>query len=47
MKELEFKNNNIDRVIESDIYKYFISNEYYFINWSHADLNFDHKNFRD
>ena len=47
MKELEFKNNNIDRVIESDIYKYFISNEYYFINWSHADLIFAHKNFRD
>ena len=47
MKELEFKNNNIDRVIESDIYKYFISNEYCFINWSHADLIFAHKNFRD
>ena len=47
MKELEFKNNNIDRVMESDIYKYFISNEYYFINWSHADLIFAHKNFRD
>ena len=47
MKELEFKNNNIDRMMESDIYKYFISNEYYFINWSHADLIFAHKNFRD
>tara|TARA_B100001057_G_scaffold116241_1_gene114775 strand:- start:1235 stop:1930 length:696 start_codon:yes stop_codon:yes gene_type:complete len=47
MKKLEFKNNNINRVIESDIYKYFISNDYYFINWSHADLIFAHKNFRD
>ena len=47
MKKLEFKNNNIDRVFESDIYKYFSSNDYHFINWSHADLIFVHKNFRD
>ena len=31
----------------SDIYKYFSSNDYHFINWSHADLIFVHKNFRD
>ena len=47
MKELEFKNNDINQVLESDIYKYFISNDYYFINWSHADLIFAHKSFRD
>ena len=47
MKKLEFKNNNIDRVLESDIYKYFTSNGYHFINWSHADLIFVHKDFRD
>ncbi len=46
MKELEFKNNNIDRVLQSDLYKYFISNDYYFVNWSHADLIFVYKDFR-
>ena len=47
MKKLEFKNNDINRVLDSDIYKYFDSNDYYFINWSHADLIFVHKDFRD
>ena len=47
MKELEFKNNNIDRVLQSDLYKYFISNDYHFVNWSHADLIFVHKDFRN
>ena len=47
MKKLEFKNNNINRILESEIYKYFTSNNYYFINWSHADLIFVHKDFRD
>ena len=47
MKKLEFKNNNINQVLESDIYKYFTSNDYHFVNWSHADLIFIHKDFRD
>ena len=47
MKKLEFKNNNINRVLQSDLYKYFISNDYHFVNWSHADLIFIHKDFKD
>ena len=47
MKKLEFKNNNINRVLQSDLYKYFISNDYHFVNWSHADLIFVHKDFKD
>ena len=47
MKKLEFKNNNINRVLQSDLYKYLISNDYHFINWSHADLIFVHKDFKD
>ena len=47
MQKLEFKNNNIEKVLESDIYKYFISNDYHFVNWLHADLIFAHKNLRD
>ena len=47
MKKLEFKNNDINRVLQSDLYKYFISNDYHFVNWSHADLIFVHKDFKD
>tara|TARA_B100000989_G_scaffold292819_1_gene269305 strand:+ start:296 stop:991 length:696 start_codon:yes stop_codon:yes gene_type:complete len=47
MKKLEFKNNNIDRVLQSDLYKYFVTNNYHFVNWSHADLIFVHKDFKD
>ena len=47
MKKLEFKNNNIDRVLQSDLYKYFVTNDYHFVNWSHADLIFVHKDFKD
>lgn len=44
---LEIKNNNIDRVLSSDIYKYMIKNDYDFVNWSHADLIFVNKNIKD
>ncbi len=47
MKKLEFKNNNINRVLQSDLYKYFTSNDYHFVNWSHADLIFVHNDFKD
>ena len=47
MSNLEFKNDNIERILQSEIYKYFISNDYYFINWIHSDLIFIHENYRD
>ena len=47
MKKLEFKNNNIQTVLDSNIYKYFIENKYHFVNWLHGDLIFVHENFRD
>lgn len=47
MKKLEFKNNDLNNILNSDLYKYFIQNNYYFINWLHGDLIFVHKNFRD
>ena len=47
MKKLEFKNNDINRILQSDLYKYFVSNDYHFINWSHADLIFVHKDYKD
>ena len=47
MNKLEIKNNNIDRLIDSNLYKYFTNNDYYFVNWLHGDLIFVHKDFRD
>ena len=47
MKKLEFKNNNLDNLLNSNIYKYFNDNNYYFVNWLHSDLIFIHKDFRD
>ena len=47
MNELEFRNNNVDRILKSELYKYFTSNNYHFVNWTHADLIFVHESFRD
>lgn len=47
MKKLEFKNNDINNLLNSNLYKYFIRNDYYFVNWLHGDLIFVHKDFRD
>ena len=47
MNKLEFKNNNIQTVLNSNIYKYFINNNYHFVNWLHGDLIFVHEDFRD
>ena len=47
MKKLEFKNNHIENLMSSKIYKYFVNNDYFFVNWLHGDLIFVHKNFRD
>ena len=47
MEKMEFKNNNLHNVLKSNIYNFLIENGYYFINWTHADLIFVHKSFRD
>ena len=47
MKKLEFKNNDIKNLMKSNIYKFFIDNDYHFVNWLHGDLIFVHKEFRD
>ncbi len=47
MKKLEFKNNKILNLLNSDFYKYFVNNNYHFVNWIHGDLIFVHKDFRD
>jgi hypothetical protein len=47
LKKQEFYNHNIDNLINSEIYKYMLSNNYYFVNWIGADLVFISKNIRD
>ena len=47
MKKLKLKNNDIHQLLNSNLYKHFINNNYYFINWLHGDLVFVHKDFRD
>ena len=47
MKKLEFKNNDINNLLNSNLYTYFTKNNYYFVNWLHGDLIFVHKDFRD
>jgi len=47
MKCLEFKNNDLQRIVNSDLYKHLINNKYHFVNWLHGDLIFVHRDFRD
>jgi len=47
MKKVEFYNQDIERTIQSDIYKYMISKNYVLINWLHSDLVFINKKFQD
>lgn len=47
MKYLEFKNNDLQRIVNSDLYKHLLNNKYHFVNWFHGDLIFVHRDFRD
>tara|TARA_Y100000741_G_scaffold220855_1_gene168310 strand:- start:989 stop:1696 length:708 start_codon:yes stop_codon:yes gene_type:complete len=47
MNNLEFKNNNVYRIFETEFYKLLITKDYHFVNWLHGDLIFVHKDFRD
>ena len=47
MKSLEFKNNDLQRIVDSDLYKHLLNNKYHFVNWLHGDLIFVHRDFRD
>ena len=47
LNHLEFHNQNIKNVLNSEIYKYMIDNDYFLISWLHSDLIFVHKSQRD
>ena len=46
-KMLEIKNLNIDNVLNSELYRFMINNNYSFVNWLHADLVFVNNTFKD
>ena len=46
MDNMEFHNQNIDQIINSDIYRHMIKNGYHFVNWLHSDLIFVHNSKR-
>ena len=47
MKEIEFYNQDINLVLNSEVYKHMIKNDYYFVNWLHSDMVFVHKSIRN
>jgi len=47
IKNLEFHNQNISEILNSEIYKHMIKNNYHFINWLHSDLIFVHNSVRN
>ena len=46
ISDWDFHKQNVNHILESDIYKYLINNDYYFVNWMHCDLVFVHKSVR-
>ncbi len=47
LKEIEIKNFNLQNIINSEIYKLMIKNEYRMVNWLHSDLIFAHNSFSE
>jgi hypothetical protein len=47
INNLEFHNQNINEVINSEIYRHMIKNNYHFVNWLHSDLIFVHNSARN
>lgn len=46
INNMEFHNQSIDAVIDSEVYKYMINNNYHLVNWLHSDLIFVHNDLR-
>lgn len=47
LEKIEIKNFNLENIINSEIYKLMIENEYHMVNWLHSDLIFAHNSFRE
>tara|TARA_B100001123_G_C15282454_1_gene1014480 strand:+ start:1317 stop:2078 length:762 start_codon:yes stop_codon:yes gene_type:complete len=40
LKKLEFHEQNINTILNSNLYKFMLSKKYHFVNWMHSDLIF-------
>ena len=47
MKKEEFYNQNIEKIVNSNIYKHMINKGYVLVNWLHSDLVFINKKLQD
>lgn len=47
LKKIEIKNFSLQNIINSEIYKLMINNNYHMVNWLHSDLIFAHNLFRE
>ena len=47
INQLEITNFSLQRIINSEIYKYMINNNYNLVNWIHSDLVFVDNNYRN
>ena len=46
LNDLEFYNQNINEVLNCDVYKHLINNNYHFVSWYHFELFFVHDSVR-
>ena len=46
LDNLEFHNQNINQILNSEIYQHMVKNNYNFVNWLHSDLIFVHNSVR-
>ena len=47
LNEIKFYNQNINFIMDSDLYKHMTMNNYYFVNWVNNDLVFAHNDIRN
>ena len=47
LKKLEFHNQKIENVINSELFKFIKSHNYHLVNWLHSDLIFIHESIRE
>ena len=46
LDNMEFYNQNIDQIINSEVYEHMVKSGYHFVNWLHTDLIFVHNSIR-
>ena len=47
LKQVEFHNQNLNNIFQSELYNFMIKNDYTLVNWLHSDLVFVHNQVRE